>query len=115
MANLQVKSFDDRLYEALARRAALDNRSISQEVVAIIKEYFSKPNNSNKTATDSFLELAGTWNDDRNADEIILDIRKNRKSDRRFKEVRMGYQIVTNNIRHFKKIPGVSSVNWSKP
>lgn len=32
MANLQVKSIDDDLYESLGRRAAMENRSISQEI-----------------------------------------------------------------------------------
>ena len=55
MATLQVRSMDDRLYEALGRRAAMDNRSISQEVVMIIKEYLSAPDAHHKRKTESFL------------------------------------------------------------
>ncbi|MFA6290394.1 MAG: hypothetical protein WC637_01360 [Victivallales bacterium] len=87
MATLQVRAMDDRLYEALGRRAAMDNRSISQEVVMIVKEYLSGPNVDHKRKTDSFLELAGTWQDERSAGEIIRDIGKSRKdSPSRFKE-----------------------------
>ena len=86
MATLQVRSIDDQLYEALGRRAAMDNRSISQEVVAILKEYLSLPDSIHPRGTGSFLELCGSWKDDRSADEIISDIRSNRISDTRFKE-----------------------------
>ena len=57
MATLQVRAMDDRLYEALGRRAAMDNRSISQEVVMIVKEYLSAPDAHHKRKTESFLEL----------------------------------------------------------
>ena len=43
MANLQVKSMDDQLYQALGKRAAMDQRSISQEVIFIIKDYLRIP------------------------------------------------------------------------
>ena len=42
MATLQVRSIDNQLYKALGRRAAQDNRSISQEVDAILQEYLSQ-------------------------------------------------------------------------
>lgn len=86
MATLQVRSLDDRLYKSLGRRASRQNRSISQEVTFILKDYLSKPQNEGKNATDQFLELAGTWDDDRSAKEIVKEIRKSRKSSSRFKE-----------------------------
>ncbi len=87
MATLQVRAMDDRLYEALGRRAVMDNRSISQEVVMIVKEYLSGPNAGHKRKTESFLELAGAWQDERSAEEIISDIGKSRKnSASRFRE-----------------------------
>lgn len=86
MATLQVRTIDDRLYEALGRRASRQNRSISQEVTFILKDYLSSPPRDRKNATDSFLELAGTWNDDRSAEKIVKDIRKSRKSSTRFKD-----------------------------
>ena len=78
---------DDRLYEALGRRAAMDNRSISQEVVMIVKEYLSAPDARHKRKTESFLELAGSWQDERPAEEIIQELGKSRQnSTSRFKE-----------------------------
>lgn len=87
MATLQVRAMDDRLYEALGKRAAMDNRSISQEVVMIVKEYLSGPNVNHKRRTESFLELAGAWQDERSAEEIVREIKKSRmNSASRFKE-----------------------------
>jgi len=85
MATLQVRSIDDQLYEALRRKAARDNRSISQEVIAILKEHLSQP--THKSATESFMELCGTWKDEKSAKEISQDIRKSRQSKTRFKDV----------------------------
>jgi plasmid stability protein len=80
MATLQVKGMDDRLYETLSARAAQDHRSISQEVVMIIEEFLSRPENSPHKNMRAFLELIGSWEDDRSAEEIVEDIRKNRRS-----------------------------------
>ena len=74
MATLEVKGMDDDLYRALAARAAQDNRSISQEVVTMIQEALSRPGLSPQQATDEFLALAGTWQDERSAEEIVRDI-----------------------------------------
>ena len=79
MATLQVEAMDDRLYEALGRRAAMDCRSISQEVTMIIREFLSAPNQSHRSRAEAALELAGTWEDDRCAEGIIADIHKSRR------------------------------------
>jgi len=85
MATLQVKSIDDKLYKCLGNKAKMDNRSISQEVIAILKEQFSRPRKNNSVlATDRFLEMCGTWKDDRRSEIIIMDIRSNRKAKNRF-------------------------------
>ena len=84
MATLQVKGLDGDLYEALRARASMDNRSISQEVVTIIKDFLSRPDRSPERSTRSFLELAGSWEDDRSAKEIVKDIRGSRRTGRRF-------------------------------
>lgn len=84
MATLQVRSIDDQLYEALGKKAARDNRSISQEVIAILKEHLSQP--GQKNATEKFLEICGTWKDQKTAKEISEEIRKSRKSKTRFQE-----------------------------
>jgi len=80
MANLQVRGIEDRLYEALRAKAELDNRSISQEVVTIIEQFLARPETSGKMATEAFLSLAGSWQDDRKPAEIAADIRKARRS-----------------------------------
>jgi plasmid stability protein len=84
MATLQVKGLDDRLYEALRARASMDNRSISQEVAAIIRDYLSRSPQDARRANEAFAELIGAWVDNRSAEEITSDIRKARQSGTRF-------------------------------
>ncbi len=81
MAILQVRSLDDQLYEALGRRAAMENRSISQEVTMMLKEFLSQPISKHKSATENFLELCGSWDDTRTEQKISLEIRKSRETD----------------------------------
>ena len=83
MATMQIKSMDDQLYDALKIKARADNRSLSQQVVMILKDYLSKPDKRAQHQTDEFLDLAGSWKDDRSAEKIIQDITK-RRSSRRF-------------------------------
>ncbi len=83
MATLQVRSIDERLYKALYKRAKADNRSISQEVIAILKSFLSQPASSYENATESFLQLAGSWKDSRPAEEIISEIDKSRSASRK--------------------------------
>ena len=85
MANLQVKGIDDRLYAALAARAAADNRSISQEVVTILKDFLARPGPSARDATEQFLSICGTWADERPAPEVAAAIRSERRRGRRFR------------------------------
>ncbi len=85
MATLQVRSMDDQLYEALGRMAAREQRSISQQVIAILKEHLSQPVR-HTSATEDFLLLCSTWKDERTAEEIVQEIRGSRKSLHRFKE-----------------------------
>ncbi len=84
MATLQVRTIDDQLYKALGRRAAMDNRSISQEVIAILKAYLSTPTATNAKSTDDFLKMCGCWQDERDAEAIIKEIRNDRCSKERF-------------------------------
>lgn len=83
MATLQVKNLDDRLYQALGARAASDNRSISQEVVTMIREFLARPPCDPREATGELLALAGSWQDERSAQQIASDLRKSRRSRRR--------------------------------
>ena len=87
MATLQVRSIDDALYKALGRRAAMDNRSISQEVVAIIKDFLSSPKSLHENATSDFLAMCGTWEDERSSDEIVEDLRQSRRNRNRIQDV----------------------------
>jgi plasmid stability protein len=84
MATLQVRSIDDQLYKALGRRATMDNRSISQEVVAILKNHLSLPITSHTNRTNEFLEMCGSWQDERSDKEISEEIRQDRRTGKRF-------------------------------
>lgn len=76
MAILHVGDIDDRLYDFLKASARLHNRSVSQEVVTIIHDHLHSGPHSN--ATLEFLALSGAWKDERDAEEIIDDIRRSR-------------------------------------
>jgi len=79
MANLQVKDIDDRLYKALKQRAKMEKRSLSQEVVKILEEYLSRPQKG-LNRVETFLELS--WDDHRETEEIIAEIRQRQDSQR---------------------------------
>ena len=81
MANLQIKGIDDSLYDQIKKLAKSENRSISQQVLYLIKSYLSKKEliQRIKTPAQILLELSGSWEDDRTPDEIVSDIRRSRK------------------------------------
>ncbi|MDA3884852.1 MAG: antitoxin [Candidatus Delongbacteria bacterium] len=81
MANLQVKDINDKLYDALKYYAKKEHRSVSQEVVKIIELYLQN-NKGFENTTKEFLKLAGSWDDERTADEIINDLTKSRTNKR---------------------------------
>ncbi|MBI4556512.1 MAG: antitoxin [Candidatus Hydrogenedentes bacterium] len=89
MATLQVKGIDDNLYRALAARAAQDNRSISQEVVTLIQAFLARLSANPSDATEAFLEMSGTWKDERPAKTIAAEIRRSRRSGRRLRTTRV--------------------------
>ena len=80
MAVLQVRSMDDELYGALGRRAAQENRSISQEVIEMVKRYLAAPRLVLAGADEAALSLAGSWDDPRSAAEIAANLRKARST-----------------------------------
>ena len=84
MANLQVKDIDEKLYAALRRLAADERRSISQQVAYILEKYLASKARFDRNPTEAFLALSGEWLDDREAEEILRDIRQSRTSKRRF-------------------------------
>jgi plasmid stability protein len=77
MATLQLRNIDDRLYNFLKNSARRQNRPVSQEVVTIIQQHLHSSPPAN--ATLEFLALSGAWKDERDAEEIIADIRSSRK------------------------------------
>ena len=82
MANLQVKGMDDNLYAQLKDLATAENRSVSQEIIHLIKVSLTSRKVLQKTPTPAalLLRLAGSWDDTREADEIISEIRAARKN-----------------------------------
>jgi hypothetical protein len=88
MANLQIKGMDDAIYEELKRLAAAENRSMSQQTLVLIKDYLAKGQRVGnlKTPVQVLLELAGSWEGEETAEEIIARIKKARRSSIRLKE-----------------------------
>jgi hypothetical protein len=74
----------DDLYGALGRRASLDNRSISQEVIEIIKTYLAT-SHCRHSGDEEALQMAGSWDDSRSAAEIVSQLRSER-ANRRIQE-----------------------------
>ncbi|MCL5734421.1 MAG: hypothetical protein M1274_02350 [Actinobacteria bacterium] len=82
MAILQIKGIDDELYARLKRVAAEDSRSVSQEVLHLTKEYMTRreAQNVDVKSARALLDLAGSWEDDRDAATIAHDIRAGRRN-----------------------------------
>ena len=82
MAILQIKGIDDALYARLRQMAAADHRSISQEVLHLVEEYLRRQEDRPVTATSAraLLALAGSWDDERGADEIGAAVRAARRN-----------------------------------
>ncbi len=82
MANLQIKGMDDELYASLKDLAASENRSISQQVLYLLKRYLSRKHQFQNVRTPAqvLLELAGSWEDIRSPENIIKDLKNDRKN-----------------------------------
>jgi len=87
MANLQIKGVEDGLYEQIKDLAAKENRSVSQQMLFLAKEYLAKRKTIQGTKSPArvLLELAGSWDDPRPADDIIREIKAARKNTGRLK------------------------------
>ena len=85
MANLQIKGIDDSLYAQIKDLALSENRSISQEVLFLIKSYMANKKQllTIKTPAQVLLELSGSWEDSRRPEEIIAQIKNVRKNSRK--------------------------------
>ncbi len=84
MANLQIKGIQDELYEEIKKLASSENRSVSQQVLFLVKEYLAKRKHlaAAKSPAQVLLELSGSWEDDMDAEQIIRQIRSARKNSR---------------------------------
>jgi hypothetical protein len=89
MANLQIKGLDEELYNQIKMLAASENRSVSQQMLFLVKEHLAKRKQvaKIKTPAEVLLELSGSWQDERSADDIISDIKNSRKNSKKIKEV----------------------------
>ena len=80
MPNLQIKGIDRDLYEGIKRVAAQENRSLSQQVLYLIRQcLMRRATTAPQTPAETLLSLAGSWSDDRDADTIVKDLRASRK------------------------------------
>ena len=85
MANLQIKGIDDSLYDQIKELAKSENRSISQQVLYLVKSYLSKKELIQRTKTPAqiLLELSGSWEDERTPEEIVSYLRRSRNISRK--------------------------------
>ena len=88
MANLQIKGIDDALYAQIKTLAATENRSVSQQILFLVKRHLAHKKTlvQAKTPAQVLLSLAGSWEDSRAADEIIAEIKTARKNSSRFED-----------------------------
>jgi hypothetical protein len=88
MANLQIKGIQDDLYSEIKKLAAVENRSVSQQVVFLLKEYLSRKNlaQTQKTSAQVLLALSGSWQDNRETELIIDEIKQVRRKSVKLKE-----------------------------
>ena len=88
MANLQIKNVADDLYEEIKKLASAENRSVSQQVLFLVKEYLAKRKHltAAKSPAQVLLELSGSWEEDKNAEQIVKEIKSARKSSRKLEK-----------------------------
>jgi hypothetical protein len=88
MPTIRITEIDDNLYEEIKRSAAAENRSVSRQVAFMLKDYVAKRHLLSKTKTSAqvLLELSGTWEDQRMAEEIVREIKKSRRNSRNLSE-----------------------------
>ena len=84
MPTFRITGIDEDLYEEIKELAVEGNRSVGQQVLFMIKDYLAKKHLLSKTKTSAqvLLELSGSWQDERSAEEIVQDIKKARLNSR---------------------------------
>jgi plasmid stability protein len=82
MPTVKLTNLDEQTYAALVLRAAQHARTVSEEVVSLLRDFLgeARPVKTPQEATEAILKLAGSWEDTRTAEEIIADIRASRCS-----------------------------------
>jgi hypothetical protein len=85
MANLQIKGINDDLYKEIKNLAISQNRSVSQQILMLIRQYLSKQHQIERTKSpvQVLIDLSGSWDDERPAEKIIEDIKKSRRNSRK--------------------------------
>jgi len=88
MANLQIKGMDDDLYAQLKSLAVSENRSISQQVLYLLRLYLSRKHllQGTRTPAQVLMELSGSWEDDRPAEQIVKELKAGRRSSRKLRK-----------------------------
>ena len=88
MSNLQIKGIDDKFYQELKQLAADENRSVSQQVLFMLRSSLSQRRRTNRmeTAAQVLLSLSGSWEDPRDAEDIIKEIKTARRSSAKFSQ-----------------------------
>ena len=88
MATLQIKGIDDDLYRKIKEAAKDEHRSVGQQILYITKLFLAKREavEQVKTSAEILLELSGSWDDERSAEEIIAEIKGARKNSARLSE-----------------------------
>jgi len=88
MANLQIKGIEDKLYQELKSMASDENRSISQQMLFLIRKYLSKKSRIDqlKPPAQVLLELSGSWQDSRDTETIIAEIKSARKNSKKLSQ-----------------------------
>lgn len=86
MANLQIKGIDDDLYSQIKMMASQENRSISQQILFLVKTYMARKRffREAKSPAQVLLELSGSWGDSRTADQIVSNIKRCQKKFKKF-------------------------------
>ena len=88
MANLQIKGVHDDLYEEIKKVAEAENRSVSQQVLFLIRDYLARRRELQplKCPADVLLELSGSWEDERGPGEIVAEIKAGRKNSKKLRK-----------------------------
>jgi hypothetical protein len=82
--NLFFRSSPQTLYSQIKKLASAENRSVSQQIIFLAREYLVKRKGfrASKSPAQVLLELSGSWVDKRTPELIIKGIKRARKNPR---------------------------------